>query len=72
MLITAIAGMIAIGAGLIGYWYFKLNPLLRLISLVAGIFLMYPGSYTDIIGAIIFVIMVIYQLARMKANSALK
>lgn len=72
MLITAIAGMIAIGAGLIGYWYFKLNPVLRLISLVAGIFLMYPGSYTDIVGAIIFAILVIYQLARIKANPALK
>ncbi|NLA50941.1 MAG: TRAP transporter permease [Alcaligenaceae bacterium] len=72
MLITAITGMIAIGAGLIGYWYFKLNPALRLISLVSGICLMYPGSYTDIVGAIIFVIMVIYQLVRIKANPALK
>lgn len=72
MLITAITGMIAIGAGLIGYWYFKLNPILRLISLVTGICLMYPGSYTDIIGAIIFVILVAYQLVRIKANPALK
>src|SRR5699024_11677961 len=25
ILVTAIAGMIAIGAGLIGYWYYRLN-----------------------------------------------
>lgn len=72
MLITAITGMIAIGAGLIGYWFFKLNPILRLISLVTGICLMYPGGNTDIIGAIIFVMLVAYQLVRIKANPALK
>jgi len=36
ILITAIAGMIAIGAAMIGYWYVKLNWLGRLLSLVGG------------------------------------
>jgi TRAP transporter 4TM/12TM fusion protein len=61
ILITAIAGMIAIGAGLIGYWYYKLNWLGRIISLIGGLCLMYPGTYTDIIGFVVFAGMILFQ-----------
>src|SRR5699024_9915448 len=50
ILITAIAGMIAVGAGLIGYWYYRLNWFGRIISLVGGGMMMYPGLYSDLIG----------------------
>lgn len=64
--VTAIAGMIAVGAGLIGFWYYQLNWLLRLISLIGGLCLMYPGTYTDIVGAVIFILMLIYQFIMQK------
>ena len=61
ILATAIAGMIAIGAGMIGYWYTKLNWVYRIISLIGGLMLMYPGLYTDIGGVAIFAFMLITQ-----------
>ncbi|MBU9672250.1 TRAP transporter permease [Planococcus sp. CP5-4] len=61
VLITAIAGMIAIGAGLIGYWYRKLNWIERIITFVTGIALIYPEGFTDLIGAAVFIILFAIQ-----------
>jgi TRAP transporter 4TM/12TM fusion protein len=61
ILITALTGMIAIGAGLIGFWYKKLNGIERTISIVTGLLLMYPEGYSDIIGLVLFVLMLAYQ-----------
>lgn len=61
VLVTAVAGMVAVGAGMIGYWYTKLNWIFRIISVIGGLMLMYPGLYTDIGGVIIFVFMLITQ-----------
>src|SRR5690625_4518583 len=68
ILATAITGMIAIGAGMIGYWYTKLNVISRIISLIAGLLLIYPGTYTDIVGVVIFVFMLVMQLISNKKN----
>ncbi|WP_211654589.1 TRAP transporter permease [Planococcus alpniumensis] len=61
VLITAITGMIAIGAGLIGYWYRKLNWIERIITFVTGIALIYPEGFTDLIGAAVFIILFAIQ-----------
>ncbi|WP_339212978.1 TRAP transporter permease [Ornithinibacillus sp. FSL M8-0202] len=61
ILITALTGMIAIGAGLIGYWYKRLNKVERIISVLTGLMLMYPEGHTDIIGLVIFVALLAYQ-----------
>lgn len=61
VLITAISGMIAIGAGLIGYWYRKLNWIERIITFVTGIALIYPEGFTDLIGAAVFIILFAIQ-----------
>lgn len=61
ILFTAITGMIAIGAGLIGFWYLKLNWLVRIISVVVGLMLIYPEGNTDIYGLIAFIIMIAVQ-----------
>jgi len=60
-LITAIIGMIAIGAGLIGYWYRKLHWVERIIAVIAGLMLIYPEGYSDFIGFGIFVVLVAIQ-----------
>lgn len=57
VLITALTGMVAIGAGLIGYWYRKLNWFERIITFATGLALIYPEGLSDTIGAISFVIL---------------
>src|SRR5690625_3532488 len=61
ILATAIMGMIAIGAGMIGYWYTKLNVFSRTVAIITGLLLIYSGIYTDIIGVIIFFVMLVFQ-----------
>ncbi|WKA53706.1 TRAP transporter permease [Planococcus shixiaomingii] len=58
---TAFAGMIAVGAGLIGYWYRKLNAIERIITFAAGIALIYPEGIYSYIGAVVFAILFILQ-----------
>ncbi|MDI7742291.1 TRAP transporter permease [Lysinibacillus fusiformis] len=59
---TALLGMIAIGAGIIGYWYRPINWLERLIVLASGIAMIYPESFSDFAGLAVFGIMFIIQL----------
>ena len=58
---TAIVGMIAIGAGMIGYWYRKCNWIERILAVGAGLLLIYPETITDIIGLVLFVTMFVIQ-----------
>ncbi|WWS90192.1 TRAP transporter permease [Sporosarcina psychrophila] len=58
---TAIIGMIAIGAGMIGFWYRKCNWIERLFALATGMLLIYPETITDIIGLVLFAAMVALQ-----------
>lgn len=62
ILFTAMCGMVAIGGGLIGFWYRRLNWLERIISVGAGLMMIYPEGHTDYIGLGIFVLMILYQL----------
>ncbi|MET3575691.1 TRAP transporter permease [Bhargavaea ullalensis] len=59
---TALAGMIAIGAGFVGYWYRKLNWMERIGALAAGIMLIFPENMTDIFGIALFVILIAIQI----------
>ena len=66
---TAIVGMIAIGAGMIGYWYRKCNWLERLLAVGTGLLLIYPETITDIVGLVLFVALVAVQwMTRNKDN----
>lgn len=59
---SALAGMIAIGGGIVGYW---LRPLFwheRVIGLISGLMLIYPGIITDAIGIGSFVLLIVLQL----------
>ncbi|MBD7985077.1 TRAP transporter permease [Sporosarcina sp. Sa2YVA2] len=59
---TAIVGMIAIGAGMIGYWYRKCNWIERIIIVGTGLLLIFPETLTDIIGMALFAILLVIQL----------
>ncbi|QST00857.1 TRAP transporter permease [Pontibacillus sp. ALD_SL1] len=54
ILFTAIAGMIAIGAGMIGYWFRKVYWVERILAVGGGLALIYPGGYSDTIGLVLF------------------
>jgi TRAP transporter 4TM/12TM fusion protein len=58
---TAITGMIAIGAGIIGYWYRRLYLIERFLLVAAGLMLIYPEGMTDIIGLISFGVLLAAQ-----------
>lgn len=58
---TAIIGMVAIGAGIIGYWYRKCNLIERLIIVATGLLLIFPETITDIVGMALFAIMFAIQ-----------
>ncbi|MGG0719044.1 TRAP transporter permease [Robertmurraya massiliosenegalensis] len=58
---TAIAGMMAIGSGVIGFWQRKLHWLERILGIVGGLMLIYPEGMSDIIGLVIFLIIVALQ-----------
>ncbi|HSI67505.1 MAG TPA: TRAP transporter permease [Planococcus sp. (in: firmicutes)] len=61
VLITAISGMIAIGAGLIGYWYRKLKWFERIITFATGLALVYPEGISDSVGVVVFIILFVIQ-----------
>lgn len=60
-IITALAGMMTIGAGIIGYWYRKLFVWERIIGIVGGLCLIYPETLTDVIGIGTFIILLALQ-----------
>ncbi|WP_313804568.1 TRAP transporter permease [Cytobacillus sp.] len=58
---TAIAGMMAIGAGVIGFWMRKLHWFERILGIVGGLLLIYPEGLSDIIGLVIFIGLIVLQ-----------
>ncbi len=61
VLFTAISGMIAIGAGIIGFWYRKVFWYERLIAIATGLLLIYPEGLSDTIGLVLFIILLAIQ-----------
>jgi TRAP transporter 4TM/12TM fusion protein len=59
---TSFIGMIAIGAGIIGYWMRIVNLIERIAAIIAGLLLIYPEGYSDIIGLILFVVLFVLQI----------
>ncbi|MDS9470404.1 TRAP transporter permease [Sporosarcina pasteurii] len=54
VVLTALVGMLAIGAGMIGYWYRKCNWFERIIAVGTGLLLIFPETITDIVGLVVF------------------
>lgn len=68
---TAIMGMIAIGVGIIGYWYRSVSWIERIVLLAAGLAMIYPESLSDTIGLIVFGVMFVIQyITRNKGNGS--
>ncbi|RBP92154.1 TRAP transporter 4TM/12TM fusion protein [Cytobacillus firmus] len=67
---TALAGMMAIGAGVIGFWLRKLNIIERLLGIAGGLMLIYPEGVTDIVGLVIFILLIALQVFIKKDDQA--
>ncbi|MEX2104456.1 MAG: TRAP transporter permease, partial [Bacilli bacterium] len=59
--ISSTIGMIAVGAGMIGYWFKNLNIILRITLVLGGFLLVVPEIITSIIGAVLMVVVAVYQ-----------
>lgn len=66
---TAFTGMIAISAGVIGFWMRKLHWIERVAALAAGLCLIYPEGITDIIGLVLFAILLALQYFYKRNNT---
>ncbi|MEW6351386.1 MAG: TRAP transporter permease [Thermodesulfobacteriota bacterium] len=51
MVITAVIGMVALAAGVTGYWTVRLSTVERLAFVAGGLLLLDPGLVTDLFGA---------------------
>lgn len=67
---TALIGMIGLGASMIGFFITKAGLIERILFFVGGILLVDPGSVTDLIGAVLLAIVVAYQLAKKRKETA--
>lgn len=59
--ITALIGIFGVSAGLSGFVYCRMNPVIRALSIVGGLTLLVPGLATDVVGLVIVVGVVLYQ-----------
>lgn len=50
--ITAFIGIFSVSIGLVGYYFTKVNIILRIVFVVLGLLMIYPGILTDMIGII--------------------
>jgi len=66
---TSLMGMIAIGAGIIGYWMRKTHWIERIMAIVAGLLLIYPEGYSDTVGLVMFIGLFILQFVIKRDDS---
>jgi len=69
MIVTAIIGLVGIGAGFIGYLNAPINPLMRIVSLAGGLCLVIPGTMTDVIGVVLVALVVFASTVAQKKKA---
>ncbi|MEY2781718.1 MAG: hypothetical protein RL307_1422, partial [Pseudomonadota bacterium] len=70
--LTAIVGIVALAGGLQGWFILKTLWIERVLMIVGGLLLTYPGNLTDWIGAALFATAVGLQLLRRKREQGLQ
>lgn len=66
--ITALMGMTGVAAATEGYLFTKMNPIVRIISLVGGLMLIVPGLQTDIGGLALVICTAVVQTIAAKKH----
>ena len=62
IIVTSLFGIFGVSAGLEGYMFRKMNGPTRILSIVGGLTLIYPGLLTDLIGIVIILAIVVIQI----------
>ena len=70
IVITSLIGIFGVAAGLSGFVYRTMNPLMRILIVIGGITLLIPGIMTDVIGFVIVVGVILIQRLGMKKQTA--
>ncbi|WP_373459605.1 TRAP transporter permease [Paenibacillus harenae] len=70
ILLTALTGMIAIGASMIGFWLRRMHWAERIAAAGAGLLLMYPEGYSDAAGMVVFILLLAIQYMSVKKDKA--
>jgi len=68
--VTSMIGMFGLGMGVAGFFRGKLSWFTRLVVLVGGLCLIYPGTTTDIVGACVVGAVIILRVIREKRTAA--
>lgn len=66
---TALIGIFGVALGTQGHIFTKIHPLLRALSIIGGLTLLYPGLASDAIGFVIVGGIIVYQYAKSKKTS---
>ncbi|NSL53146.1 TRAP transporter permease [Calidifontibacillus erzurumensis] len=69
VIITSIIGMTGLGAGAIGYFRCNMNIFERLLGIVGGLLLIYPGGFTDLIGLGLLAVLLASQIMKSKKQN---
>jgi TRAP transporter 4TM/12TM fusion protein len=68
MIFSALAGMTAIGAGIIGYWFHKLYWYERIVAVLGGFLLIYPEGISDMVGLVLFILVIALQFITKRSD----
>lgn len=67
---TSLLGMFAVSMGLIGYMQCKIAWPMRILSVIGGLALIYPGLVSDLIGLCAIAFVVVFQVLKSKKEKA--
>ena len=70
IVITSLIGIFGVAAGLSGFVYRTMNPLMRVLIVVGGITLLIPGTMTDVIGLVMVAGVILIQRLGVKKQAA--
>ncbi len=70
IIITSLVGLFGVAAALEGYLIKGLNPIFRIAIGIGGVLMMIPGTFTDVIGVVLFVIVAGIQLVQKRSQAA--
>ena len=68
--VTAVLGMVALSSSMIGYLADNCSKIERLLLFVGGLLMIQPGAVTDMIGAAIFIAILMLQIKRKRSIKA--
>lgn len=70
VIITSTLGMLLISVGLVGHFLKDMNMVERIVCILGGVLMVYPGTISDIIGFAVLAVMVVLQKINFKKAGA--